>query len=224
MRALLIEDDAALAGQIVTSLSARGFAVEACGTGAEGLALAQASGHAVLIVERKLPDMDGLAVVKQMRMNRVSTPVLFLSAGASVANRVEALEGGGDDYLTKPFAFEELVARVNVLSRRTITPAEAPILKAGVLQMDLIRREVMCDGKAVELQAQEFKLLEYLARNADRIVERPALLRNVWGLDFDPNTNIIETHMSRLRSKLPANYRKRLILTIRGMGYVLKIY
>jgi two-component system OmpR family response regulator len=226
MKILLIEDDPGLAQHIVTSLNERGHAIETCAAGVEGLALAHTNAHALLIVERDLPDMDGLGLVKQLRMDGVNIPVLFLSARASVADRVEALEGGGDDYLVKPFAFEELAARVQVLSRRTTTPAggEAAILKAGVLQMDLIRREVTCDGKPVLLQAQEFKLLEYLARNADRIVPRSTLLQNVWGLNFEPQTNIIETHMSRLRNKLPLSYRKRLILTIRGAGYILKTH
>jgi two-component system OmpR family response regulator len=226
MKVLLIESEPVLARNIATWLRARGFIVDTCDTAAEGMSRARAHAHSVVIVESALSDMDGLALIRQMHLENVHIPILFLSGSTNVDDRVAVLESGGDDYLTKPFAFEELVARVHALSRRAVTrtDSETPIFKVGMLQMDLIRREVMCDGNPVELQAQEFKLLEYLARNADRVVDRPEILQNVWGLALDPGTNLIETHMSRLRNKLPPRHRRRLIQTIRAKGYVLTTY
>jgi len=220
MNILVIEDDRETAEHIVHTLSSCGHHVEEAHDGAAGIARARQGGHAVLIVDRMLPELDGLSLVRQLRAEGSRTPVLFLTTMSGINDRVEGLEAGGDDYLVKPFAFAELVARVHAITRRS--EGEPTRLEAGNLVMDLIRRTVHRDGREVALQAQEFRLLEYLLRNAGRAVTRAMLLEHVWDLHFDPRTNIVETHVSRLRSKIDRGHRSELIHTIRGIGYTLR--
>jgi two-component system OmpR family response regulator len=221
MKILLIEDDPETADHICHALRAQGHEVEESRDGTEGLAAAQGGQHAALIVDRMLPGLDGLSLVKRLRAEGSQIPVLFLTTMSGIDDRVAGLNGGGDDYLTKPFALVELVARINAIARRG--DSRQPVtLHAGDLEMDLIRRTVHRGGKAVDLQPQEFKLLEYMLRNAGRVVTRSMLLENVWELHFDPRTNIVETHMSRLRAKMDRGYPIELIHTIRGNGYILR--
>lgn len=221
MKILLIEDDRETAGHIVHALESQGHSVEQVHDGIEGLALARAGEHSALIVDRMLPGLDGLSLVRQLRAAGRQTPVLFLTTMSGLDDRVEGLEGGGDDYLVKPFAFSELLARVNAITRRH-GESEPTRLRAADLEMDLIRRTASRGGKSIDLQPQEFRLLEYLLRNAGRVVTRAMLLENVWDLHFDPRTNIVETHLSRLRSKIDRGFGAELIHTVRGAGYILR--
>ncbi len=221
MKILLIEDDRETAGHIVHALENQGHSVEQVHDGIEGLALARAGEHSALIVDRMLPGMDGLSLVKQLRAEGRQTPVLFLTTMSGLDDRVAGLEGGGDDYLVKPFAFSELLARVNAITRRH-GEGEPTKLRVADLEMDLIRRTASRSGKSIDLQPQEFRLLEYLLRNAGRVVTRTMLLENVWDLHFDPRTNIVETHLSRLRSKIDRGFGAELIHTVRGAGYILR--
>ena len=221
MKILLIEDDRETAGHIVHALENQGHSVEQVHDGIEGLALARAGEHSALIVDRMLPGMDGLSLVKQLRAEGRQIPVLFLTTMSGLDDRVAGLEGGGDDYLVKPFAFSELLARVNAITRRH-GEAEPTKLRVADLEMDLIRRTASRGGKSIDLQPQEFRLLEYLLRNAGRVVTRTMLLENVWDLHFDPRTNIVETHLSRLRSKIDRGFGAELIHTVRGSGYILR--
>ena len=223
MRILLVEDDSEMAGHIVHALSEHGHSVDVSQDGEQGLSQAASGGHAALIVDRMLPKLDGLSLVQALRASGNRTPVLFLTTMSGLNDRVEGLEAGGDDYLAKPFAFSELIARVNAITRRaTQDGAEPTRLRCADLEMDLIRRTVTRAGKPVELQHQEFRLLEYLLRNAGRVVTRTMLLEHVWDLHFNPRTNIVETHLSRLRSKIDRGHAIELIHTQRGMGYVLR--
>ena len=221
MKILLIEDDRETAGHIVHALENQGHSVEQVHDGIEGLARARAGEYSALIVDRMLPGVDGLSLVKQLRVDGRQTPVLFLTTMSGLDDRVEGLEGGGDDYLVKPFAFSELLARVNAITRRH-GEGEPTKLRAADLEMDLIRRTASRGGKNIDLQPQEFRLLEYLLRNAGRVVTRTMLLENVWDLHFDPRTNIVETHLSRLRSKVDRGFGAELIHTVRGSGYILR--
>lgn len=221
MKILLIEDDHETAGHIVHALASQGHSVEQAHDGIAGLAQARAGEHSALIVDRMLPGMDGLSLVKQLRAEGRQTPVLFLTTMSGLDDRVEGLEGGGDDYLVKPFAFSELLARVNAITRRH-GESEPTRLRAADLEMDLIRRTASRGGKSIDLQPQEFRLLEYLLRNVGRVVTRTMLLENVWDLHFDPRTNIVETHLSRLRSKIDRGFGAELIHTVRGEGYILR--
>lgn len=222
MKILLVEDDREMAAHIGHALLQHGHEVEECHTGPDGLARAREGSHAVLIVDRMLPGLDGLSLVRHLRAEGSHTPVLFLTTMSGLDDRVEGLEGGGDDYLAKPFAFAELLARVNAITRRGETIGEPTRLRISGLEMDLIRRIVHRDGKLIELQPQEFRLLEFLLRNANRIVTRTMLLENVWDLHFDPRTNIVETHISRLRAKVDRGHDLELIHTMRGIGYILR--
>jgi two-component system OmpR family response regulator len=222
LKILLIEDDAEMAEHIVHALHAHGHEVEESRTGPDGLARAQAGDHAALIVDRMLPGLDGLSLVRRLRAGGKRTPALFLTTMNGLDDRVEGLESGGDDYLTKPFAFAELLARVNAITRRSEDNAEPTRLRAGDLEMDLIRRTVHRNGKIIDLQPQEFRLLEFFLRHAGRIVTRTMLLENVWNLHFDPRTNIVETHLSRLRAKADRGFERELIHTVRGTGYILR--
>lgn len=219
MKVLLVEDDAETAGYIVNGLTEQGLVVDHAETGRDGLVLAAAESYDVMIVDRMLPGLDGLAIVITLRGAGVKTPVLFLTTMSGVEDRVEGLEAGGDDYLVKPFAFSELLARVHALARRPPLSAEETVLKVADLEMDLIRRTVARGGQPIELQPREFRLLEYLMRNAGRIVTRTMLLEQVWEFHFDPKTNVVETHISRLRSKVDKPFRRELIHTVRGAGY-----
>ena len=222
MKVLLIEDDQETTAYIARGLREQGHVVDLAATGRDGLFLATDGGHDVLIVDRMLPGLDGIGLVQTLRQTGVKAPVLFLTALGGVGDRVRGLEAGGDDYLVKPFAFAELLARVNALARRPPLTDRPTVLRAGDLEMDLLKRTVFRDGKPVELQLREFQLLEFLMRNADRVVTRTMLLESVWDFHFEPKTNIVETHISRLRSKLSQRGGPELIFTVRGAGYALR--
>ncbi|HET7083343.1 MAG TPA: response regulator transcription factor [Rhizomicrobium sp.] len=223
MKILLIEDDSETAAHIVYALEGAGHEVTVCSDGQEGLTAARAGGFAALIVDRMLPGLDGLSLVRQLRAEENRIPALFLTTMSGLDDRVEGLQAGGDDYLVKPFAFPELLARVHAIARRAVPQDSEPVrLRAADLEIDLIRRTVNRGGKPIELQAQEFRLLEYLMRNMGRVVTRAMLLENVWDLHFDPRTNIVETHMSRLRGKVDRGHGSELIHTVRGAGYTLR--
>jgi len=224
VKILLIEDDRETSAHIVYALGKEGHEVELCHDGIEGLERARAGEHAALIVDRMLPGLDGLSLVRRMREEGSQTPVLFLTTMSGLDDRVEGLQAGADDYLVKPFAFPELLARVHAITWRSQRAGESePVrLRVGDLEMDLIRRTVQRAGRTIELQAQEFRLLEFLMRNIGRVVTRAMLLEKVWDLHFDPRTNIVETHMSRLRGKVDRGFGAELIHTVRGAGYTLR--
>jgi two-component system, OmpR family, response regulator len=221
MKVLVVEDDKETADYIVSGLSEHGHLVDHAHDGREGLSLAGGGGYEV-VVDRMLPGLDGLSLVKALRGDGVKTAVLFLTNLGGIDDRVDGLDAGGDDYLVKPFAFSELLARVNALGRRPVMAAVDTTLRVADLEMDLLRRSVARRGKAVELQPREFKLLECLMRHAGRVVTRTMLLEMVWDFHFDPKTNIVETHMSRLRAKVDRGFDCELIHTIRGSGYLLR--
>jgi two-component system, OmpR family, response regulator len=222
MKLLLIEDDQRAADYVAKGLRESGHSVDHAADGAEGLTLALASRYDVIIADRMLPYMDGLAVVQALRAQGLTTPILILSALAKVDDRVKGLRAGGDDYLTKPFAFDELLARLEVLARRTAATEPVTRLRVADLEMDLVARRVARGGRPVEVTAREFRLLEYLMRHAGQVVTRTMLLENVWDLHFDPQTNVIDVHISRLRQALDCGTGKPLIHTVRGSGYVLE--
>ena len=220
MDILLIEDDAQTQEHVASCLDAQGHSVTCVGTGDRGMEHALADDYAAIIVDRMLPGMDGLSLVKTLRSHGRQTPILILTTMSGIDDRVEGLEAGADDYLVKPFARSELLARVHALTRRAARAATK--LAAAGLEMDLISRTVTRDGRPIELQPQEFRLLEYLLRNAGRVVTRTMLLEHVWDLHFDPRTNIVETHMSRLRGKIDRDFGTETIRTVRGAGYVIR--
>jgi two-component system, OmpR family, response regulator len=222
VKVLLIEDDQETAAYISRGLRENSHMVEHAADGRDGLFWATDGGYDVLIVDRMLPSLDGLGLVRMLRDSKVRTPVLFLTALGGVGDRVRGLDAGGDDYLAKPFAFAELLARINALARRPPLIDVQTVLHVGDLEMDLLKRTVTRAGKEVELQPREFQLLEYLLRNAERVVTRTMLLEAVWDFHFDPKTNIVETHISRLRSKLARSGGPELIHTVRGSGYALR--
>jgi two-component system, OmpR family, response regulator len=222
MKILLIEDDRQTADYIVRGMRELGHVVDAAADGRDGLFLASGGAYDLLIVDRMLPGLDGLALVKTVRGAGVATPVLFLTTMGGIDDRVEALEAGGDDYLVKPFAFAELAARVNALGRRPPLAAEQTVLRVADLELDLVRRTAKRRGELIELQPREFRLLEYLMRNAGRVVTRTMLLEHVWEFHFDPKTSVVETHVSRLRSKINGESGPELIHTVRGAGYCLR--
>ncbi len=223
MRVLVIEDDQETAAYVARGLREHGHVVDLATTGQDGLFLATGAGHDVLVVDRMLPGLDGLGLVRAMRETGVKTPVLFLTALGGVGDRVRGLEAGGDDYLVKPFAFAELLARLNALARRPPLSGAPATLGIADLELDLLKRTVTRGGERVELQPREFLLLEFLLRHADRVVTRTMLLEGVWDFHFDPKTNIVETHVSRLRGKLSRGGRDpELIHTVRGSGYILR--
>lgn len=222
MKVLLIEDDPETAAYIARGLREHGHVVDIAATGQDGLFLATGGGHHVLVVDRMLPGLDGLGLVRALRETGVKAPVLFLTALGGVGDRVKGLEAGGDDYLAKPFAFAELHARLQALARRPPLAEVQTVLRVADLEMDLLKRSVTRAGQRIELQPREFQLLEYLMRNAERVVTRTMLLETVWDFHFDPKTNIVETHMSRLRGKLAREGAPELIYTVRGAGYVLR--
>lgn len=223
MRILLVEDDKKIASFILKGLLQVGYQADWAADGEEGYRFAQAGGHAAAIVDLMLPKLDGLSLIQRLRAEGAQLPVIILSAKRSVDERVEGLKAGGDDYLVKPFAFSELLARVQALLRRsTGAPVETETLRVEDLEMDLIKRKVQRAGRVVELQPREFALLHYLMRNADRVVSKNMIMEHVWGYDFDPQTNVVEARISRLRDKIDRGVAAPLIHTIRGVGYVLK--
>jgi two-component system OmpR family response regulator len=221
MRIMVVEDDRRTAEYLRHGLMEAGHIVDQLSDGRDALAHGGRVSFDVIIVDRMLPGLDGLSLVKGLRATGVSAPVLFLTAVNGVDDRVEGLESGGDDYLVKPFAFSELLARVNALSRRPPQQAEKTVLQIGDLELDLLRRVCRRGGKAVDLLPREFTLLEYLMRNEGRIVTRTMLLERVWDFHFDPQTGVVETHISRLRAKMDRPFATQLLHTIRHIGYTM---
>jgi DNA-binding response OmpR family regulator len=221
MHALIIEDDRTIADFVARGLREAGFAVDVASDGEEGLAAALEQNPDVAIVDLMLPRQDGLSVIDELRRRGRSTPVLILSARRSVDDRVRGLQAGGDDYLTKPFAFAELLARVQALVRRASRAPEPTTLAVGDLTLDLLTRKVTRGGAVIDLRPREFALLEYLLRNAGRVVSKTMILSHVWEYNFDPQTNIVDVLVSRLRDRIDRPFEKKLLQTVRGVGYVL---
>jgi two-component system OmpR family response regulator len=222
MKLLLIEDDQETASFVASGLKRDGHVVEIADDCDEGLMLATSETHDLLIVDRRLPDMDGLSLVRSFRANGGMAPVIFLTTMSGIDDRIEGFEAGGDDYLIKPFAFSELRARVQALGRRPPLTQSETVLRAGDLEMDLIRHRVVRAGQEIELQPLEFRILEYFLRNKGRVVTRNMLLDRVWHFHFDPNTKVVEANISRLRSKIDKPFEQPLLQTVRGSGYILE--
>ncbi len=220
MRILVVEDDNKIASFVVKGLKQAGFAVDRCADGEEALVLAETTAYDAAIVDIMLPKLDGLSLVQRLRSRKIRTPVIFLSAKASVDDRVKGLQAGGDDYLTKPFAFSELIARLQALIRRATQTVEPSRLSAGDLSLDLLTREAARGAEKIELQSREFALLEYLMRNAGRTVTKTMILEHIFDYSFDPQTNVVDVLVHRLRAKIDPE--KTRLQTIRGVGYVLK--
>jgi len=223
MRILVVEDDAEVAGYVAKGLREHGHAVDTVADGRDGLHRARTEPYDALVIDRMLPGMDGLDLVQSLRETNSQVPVLFLSALGEVDDRVKGLRAGGDDYLTKPFAFSELLARVEALARRADSAAgEQARLQVADLKLDCLARTVERGGQPIALQPREFKLLEYLMRHAGQVVTRTMLLEHVWDYHFDPQTNVIDVHISRLRGKIDRDFDPPLLHTVRGAGYVLR--
>lgn len=223
MRILVVEDDRKIASFVVNGFKQNGFAVDHAKDGEEGLALLRATGYDAAVIDVMMPKMDGLTLALEFRRGGGKTPVIFLSAKASVDDRIKGLQAGGDDYLTKPFAFSELLARVQALLRRASQTSEPTRLSVADLSLDLLTREVARGGKKIELQAREYSLLEYMMRNAGRVVTKTMILEHIWDYSFDPQTNIVDVLVHRLRAKLDKEFPVKLIHTYRGVGYALKV-
>lgn len=222
MRILVVEDDPKIASFVVKGLRQSGYAVDLSADGDEAQVMAGTVNYDAAVVDIMLPGMDGLTLVQRMRRAGVKTPVIFLSAKATVEDRVRGLQAGADDYLTKPFAFSELLARVQALIRRATQPAEATRLEVGELSVDLLTREVDRGGQRIDLQPREYSLLELLVRHAGRVVTKTMILERVYDYSFDPQTNVVDVLVSRLRQKIDRDFPEKMIHTIRGVGYVLK--
>lgn len=222
MRLLIVEDDVKIASFIVNGLKQAGYAVDHAEDGKKGLQFLDTVSYDAAILDIMLPGMDGLSLIEQMRKRKINTPVLILSAKRSVDDRVKGLQSGGDDYLTKPFAFSELLARVQALIRRSFGVVEAARLTVADVCLDLLTREVTRSGKTIELQPREFALLEYLMRNAGRVVSKTMILEHIWDYSFDPQTNVVDVLVFRLRNKLDRDFPGKMLHTVRGIGYVLK--
>jgi two-component system OmpR family response regulator len=222
MRILLVEDDLKIASFIQKGLKSAGFAVDHAVDGENGLHMALTEPYDAAVIDVMLPGLDGLSLIEKLRCEKINTPVIILSAKGSTDNRVKGLQTGSDDYLTKPFAFSELLARIQALIRRSSGVADPTRLSVGDLSMDLITREVKRGKNKIQLQPKEFSLLEYLMRNAQRVVSKTMIMEHVWDYHFDPQTNVVEARMSRLRDKIDKGFEHKLIHTVRGVGYVLK--
>jgi two-component system OmpR family response regulator len=222
MRILVVEDDAKIASFVEKGLRQAGYAVDTVSDGEEGLAMAQFNPYDAAVVDIMLPGMDGLTLIEELRRRRHTTPVIILSAKRSVDDRIRGLTAGGDDYLTKPFSFSELLARVQALMRRASMKTSPTNFEAGDLKVDLLTREVKRGEQQIELQPREFSLLEYLLRNKGTVVSKTMILEHVWDYHFDPQTNVVDVLVSRLRSKIDKDFDVKLIHTLRGVGYVLK--
>lgn len=222
MRLLVIEDDIKIASFIIKGFKAAGFAVDHVVDGEMGLDLALTEPYDTAIIDLMLPKLDGLAVIEKMRAQKIATPVIILSAKGSIDDRVKGLQSGSDDYLVKPFAFSELLARVQALIRRTSGASEPTCLTVSDLTMDLISRQVRRGGQSIELQPLEFSLLEYLMRNVGRVVSKTMIMEHVWDYNFDPQTNVVEARICRLRDKVDKGFDQKLIHTVRGVGYAIK--
>jgi two-component system OmpR family response regulator len=223
MRILLVEDDLKIASFVVKGLKEAGFAVDHAQDGEEGLYMALSEPYDATIIDIMLPKLDGLSLIEELRRKKINTPIIILSAKRSIDDRVKGLQTGSDDYLTKPFAFSELLARVQALIRRSSRTAEPTSVTVGELSVDLLKREVTRSGTKIELQPHEFALLEYLMRNAGRVVSKTMILEHVWDYNFDPQTNVVDVLVCRLRNKVDRDFDNKMIHTIRGVGYVLKI-
>lgn len=224
MRILVVEDDLKISSFIINGLKQAGFAVDHAANGEDGLDLGLHEPYDAAIIDIMLPKQDGLSLIEELRRQKVNTPVIILSAKRSVDDRVKGLQTGSDDYLTKPFAFSELLARVQALIRRASGVVEATRLTVGNLSIDLLRREVVRGGKKIELQPREFALLEYLMRNVGRVVSKTMIMEHVWDYDFDPQTNVVDVLVCRLRNKVDKDSDRKMIHTVRGVGYVLKAF
>ncbi len=221
MRVLIIEDDKSVASYLATGLQENGYQVTHASEGDTGQQIAMNEEFDVLIIDRMLPAIDGLTIVQNFREAGKKTPVLILSALAEVDDRVKGLQAGGDDYLTKPFALSELLARIEALIRRAKTANIETVLRVGDLELDMLARTVKRAGQEIDLQPREFRLLEYLMRHAGQVVTRTMLLENVWDYHFDPQTNVIDVHISRLRGKIDKEFARPLLHTVRGAGYTM---
>lgn len=223
MKILLVEDDDVTREYVLSGLRGAGHIVDEMADGVDGLTMALRGEYDAAILDRMLPGMDGLSVLKAMRAAKVMTPVIFLTAIGGVDDRVEGLEAGADDYLTKPFAFSELAARLGAISRRPAQAIEQTRLTVGDLEMDLVRRTVSRAGQTIDLLSKEFQLLEYFMRSEGRVLSRTMLLEHVWDFHFDPQTSVVETHISRLRAKIDKPFEKALLHTIKNVGYTLRV-
>ena len=221
-RILVVEDDAETARQLVESLATNGYQVDLAANGSDALSRGHSADYAVMTIDRMLPDIDGLAVMQRLREDGVATPVLIVSALGEIDDRVRGLRAGGDDYLVKPFAFAELLARVEALARRSATVVKETLLRVGDLKMDLVSRTVSRRGREIKLLPREFHLLEYLVRHEGRVVPRAMLLQHVWDLHFDPTTNTIDVYVGRVRRKVDGEQAYPLIHTVRGVGYCVR--
>lgn len=222
MKILLIEDDPEAASYLIQALDEAGHVTHHASDGETGYAMASGMDYDVMVIDRMLPRRDGLSIIESLRAEEDTTPVLILSALGEVDDRVTGLRAGGDDYLTKPYAFTELLARVEVLARRAAPSQAASSFEVADLSLDRLSRKVMREGAEIVLQPREFRLLEYLMRHTGQVVTRTMLLENVWDYHFDPQTNVIDVHMSRLRSKIDKGYAKTLLHTVRGAGYMIR--
>jgi two-component system, OmpR family, response regulator len=223
-RILVIEDDPETARQLVDFFGTRGYHVDLTLNGNDGLRLGLSSGYAVMTIDRMLPGVDGLAIIRQIRDAGIDTPALIISALGEIDDRVRGLRGGGDDYLVKPFAFAELLARVEALARRSATVVKETVLRVGDLELDLVSRTANRSGEEIDLLPREFQVLEYLVRNQGQIVPRAMLLQHVWNLNFDPTTNIIDVYVGRVRRKVDNQHAYPLIHTIRGVGFCVRAH
>ena len=221
MRILVVEDDPKIASFITSGLKQAGYAVTSCGDGQEAFTVATTERFDLLIVDIMLPRLNGLDLIEQLRASKINTPVIIVSAKRSVDDRVRGLQSGGDDYITKPFAFAELLARIQSLMRRFNGISEATKLSFGGIEMDLLTRKVLRDGRLVDLQPREFSLLEFLMRNSGRVVSKTMIMEHVWNYNFDPQTNVVEARICRLREKIDEGFSTKLLHTVRGVGYVL---
>jgi two-component system OmpR family response regulator len=221
-RILVIEDDPETASQLVDFLGTRGYQADLAHNGNDGLRLASSHSYAVMTIDRMLPGVDGLSIIRKLRESGNDTPALIVSALGEVDDRVRGLRGGGDDYLVKPFAFAELLARIEALARRSTTVAKETVLRVGDLELDLVARTANRAGQEIELLPREFQVLEYLVRNAGQVVPRAMLLQHVWNLNFDPTTNIIDVYLGRVRRKVDGQQAYPLIHTVRGVGYCVR--
>ena len=223
MRLLVVEDDPKIASFLTGGFRQSGFAADHAADGLDGLALARQAHYAAAVIDVMLPRLDGLALVATLRAEKISLPVLLLSARASVDDRIRGLQAGGDDYVTKPFAFSEVLARVQALVRRATSAAEPSELRAGGVVMNLLTREVAREGRKIDLQTREFALLELFLRSPGRVLTKTLILERIWDYSFDPQTNVVDVLVCRLRAKLDRDFARALIHTLRGVGYVLKV-
>lgn len=222
MRILLVEDDPKISAFIASGLKQNGFNVDHVSDGADGLHMALTENFSACIIDIMLPGLDGLKLIEEMRKGRVNTPVMILSAKRSVDDRIKGLQTGGDDYLAKPFSFAELLARLQALIRRSTSTTEATTLSVGDLSLNLLTREVVRNGQSITLQPREFTLLEFLLRNPGKVLSKTMIMEHVWSYNFDPQTNLVDVLVCRLRNKIDREFEPKMLTTLRGVGYVLK--